>query len=164
MEKSEIIEILNFMKVVYQGRKIDDGADAINTWMFMFADVSKEQVMQAVKRLATKSKYIPSIHEILENIADSFTVERMNAGKGIVIRVKYQDEIFPFKFSNIEAATEVVNFLKTYPPREDVRVLYEKNVREVNPFTTTLRMDQSDREEFERRMKNAYYAQKVKVF
>ena len=36
MEKTEILEILNFMKIVYQGRKIDDSDETIATWKMMF--------------------------------------------------------------------------------------------------------------------------------
>ena len=164
MGKSEIIEILNFMKIIYQGRRIDDSEDTINTWMIMFAEYSKDKVMQAIKRLATKNKFVPSIHEILENIADSFVVERMNINGAIVIRVKYQDGIYPLRFRDKESAIEVVNYLKTHPSREDIEMLHERNVREMNPFVGLLYVDQSDREEFDKRIKNAYYAQKVKAF
>lgn len=163
MEKQEILEILDFMKNIYQGRKIDDSDSVIETWSIMFEDYNKLEVMKAIKKLATKNKFVPSIHEILENIEDSFTVEKMQRKDLIIIRVKYRDEVIPFKFMTKEAAMEVVNHLKTQPPRADIKLLYEKNAREMNPFTKTTFVNQDQREEFDKKRKNEYYAQKMKV-
>lgn len=162
MEKQEILEILDFMKNIYQGRKIDDGDSVIETWSIMFEDYNKTEVMRAIKKLATKNKFVPSIHEILENIEDSFTVEKMQRKDLIIIRVKYRDEVIPFKFMAKESAMEVVNHLKTQPPRADIKLLYEKNVREMNPFTKTTFVNQDQREEFDIKRKNEYYAQRMK--
>lgn len=150
------------MKNIYQGRKIDDSDSVIETWSIMFEDYNKLEVMKAIKKLATKNKFVPSIHEILENIEDSFTVEKMQRKDLIIIRVKYRDEVIPFKFMTKEAAMEVVNHLKTQPPRADIKLLYEKNVREMNPFTKTTFVNQDQREEFDKKRKNEYYAQRMK--
>lgn len=162
LEKTEISEILEFMKIVYQGRKIDDSDATIETWSIMFEDYSKPEVMQAIKKLATKNKFVPSIHEIMENIEDTFMVEKMQKKDMVIIRVKYRDEVIPFKFMTKEAAMEVVKHLKTQPPRADIKLLYEKNVREMNPFTKTTFVNQNQREEFDIRKKNEYYAQRMK--
>lgn len=162
MEKQEILEIMDFMKNIYQGRKIDDSDSVIETWLIMFEDYNKIEVMRAIKKLATKNKFVPSIHEILENIEDSFAVEKMQRKDLIIIRVKYRDEVIPFQFTTREAAMEVVNHLKTQPPRTDIKLLYEKNVREMNPFTKTTFVNQDQREEFDRKRKNEYYAQRMK--
>ena len=150
------------MKNIYQGRKIDDSDSVIETWSIMFEDYNKTEVMRAIKKLATKKKFVPSIHEILENIEDSFTVEKMKKKDLVIIRVKYRDEVIPFKFMTKEAAMEVVNHLKTQPPRADIKLPYEKNVREMNPFTKTTFVNQDQREEFDIKRKNEYYAQRMK--
>lgn len=150
------------MKNIYQGRKIDDGDGVIETWLIMFEDYNKLEVMRAIKNLVTKNKFVPSIHEILENIEDSFAVEKMQRKDLIIIRVKYRDELIPFQFTTREAAMEVVNHLKTQPPRADIKLLYEKNVREMNPFTKTTFVNQDQREEFDKKRKNEYYAQRMK--
>lgn len=162
MEKQEILEILDFMKNIYQGRKIDDSDSVIETWSIMFEDYNKIEVMRAIKKLATKNKFVPSIHEILENIEDSFAVEKMQRKDLIIIRVKYRDEVIPFQFTTREAAIEVVNYLKSQPCRADIKLLYEKNVREMNPFTKTTFVNQDQREEFDKKRKNEYYAQRMK--
>lgn len=150
------------MKNIYQGRKIDDSDSVIETWLIMFEDYNKLEVMKAIKKLATENKFVPSIHEILENIEDSFAVEKMQRKDLIIIRVKYRDEVIPFQFTTREAAMEVVNHLKTQPPRADIKLLYEKNVREMNPFTKTTFVNQDKREEFDKKRKNEYYAQRMK--
>lgn len=152
------------MKIIYQGRKIDDSVATIETWYIMFEDYSKLEVMKAIKKLTTKSKFVPSIHEIMENIEDTFTVEKMQKTNVIIIRVKYRDEIIPFKFTTKENAMEIVKHLKTQPPRADIKLLYEKNVREMNPFTKTTFVNQEQREEFDKKKKNEYYASKMKSY
>lgn len=164
MEKTEISEILEFMKIIYQGRKIDDSDATIETWSIMFEDYSKLEVMKAIKKLAAKNKFIPSIHEILDNIEDTFTVEKMQRKNVIVIRVKYRDEIIPFRFADKSSAMEVIDYLKTQPCRDDIKLLYEKNVREMNPFTVSTIVNQDEREEFDKKRKNEYYAQRLKAY
>ena len=162
LEKTEISEILEFMKIVYQGRKIDDSDATVETWSIMFEDYSKIEVMRAIRKLATKNKFVPSVHEILDNIEDTFTVEKMQKRNLIIIRVKYRDEVIPFKFTTKESAMEVVDYLKSQPCRADIFLLYEKNAREMNFFTKTTFVNQDQREEFDIRKKNEYYAQRMK--
>ena len=45
MEKIEILEILNFMKIVYQGRKIDDSDETIAAWQMIFDEYSKNEIL-----------------------------------------------------------------------------------------------------------------------
>lgn len=163
LEKTEISEILEFMKIVYQGRKIDDSDATVETWSIMFEDYSKIEVMRAIRKLATKNKFVPSIHEIMENIEDTFIVEKMQKRNLIIIRVKYRDEVIPFKFVTKEAAIEIVNYLKSQPCRSDIKLLYERNVREMNSFTKSTFVNQNQREEFDIKRKNEYYAQRMKV-
>lgn len=162
MVKKEILEILDFMKIIYQGRKIDDSDTVIATWEIMFKDYSKNEVISSLKSLVKKSKYVPSIHEILDGIEETFTVEKMVTDSIIVIRVLYRDESIPFQFKTKSSAKQFIDFLKNGPTREDIRVMHETNVRDMNPFTRYLHVDQSDREEFDKRKKNEYYAMKAK--
>lgn len=162
MEKQEIYEIMDFMKIVYQGRKIDTSNEAIETWSIMFEDYTKHEVQQAIKKLVKTSKYVPSIHEILENIEDTFTVDRIMMTNGVALLVRFRDEIIPFRFNEQSKAMTLVEHLRSYPTREDILLLHEKNMREVNPFTRSVYVDQSGREEFDKRMKNEYYVQKMK--
>lgn len=162
LEKHEIYEIMDFMKVIYQGRKIDTSDNVIATWQIMFDDCTKQQLQQAIKKLAKKSKYVPSVHEILDEIEDTFTVEKCIMKNGIVINVRFKSELIPFKFRNREQAIDLIEQLRLYPSVEDIRLLHEKNQREMNPFTTSTYVNQDNREEFDKRMRNTYYMKKMK--
>lgn len=150
------------MKNIYQGRRIDTSDETIETWVIMFNDYSKMDVIGALKRLVKKSKYVPSIHEIVKNIEDTFTVEKMKRKDVLIVRVKYRDQIIPFTFHDNNSAKDVIEYLKGFPSREDIMLLHEKNVRENNPHTTSLRVDQSDRDEFEAKKRNEYYSRRLR--
>ena len=150
------------MKKLYPGRAIDTTDSAVNTWEIMFQDYSKQEVVMALKKLVKKSKYVPSIHEILSAIEEIFTVEKMEFDGVLVLRIKFQDQVIPFKFTDQAAATEVIKYLRQYPSKEDILLLHEKNLRDNNPFVTGLRVDQSDRSAFEERQKSLYYIQRNK--
>lgn len=162
MEKTEILEILNFMKIIYQGRKIDDGDDTISAWQVVFDEYSKQDVMSSIKRLVQKSKYVPSIHEILEEINKSFTVKRMVRKDCIIIHVHYHDEVIPFKFQTKDEAMKLIEVLRSCPSRDDIRMLHENNIRAYAPFARALQVNQSYREEFDRKRRSEYYAKKLK--
>ena len=150
------------MKIVYQGRKIDDSDETIATWQMMFDEYSKNEILASIKRLVRKSKYVPSIHEILEEIDRSFTVEKMVRKDCIVIHVRYHDEMIPFKFKTKDEAMKLIEILRGYPDRADIRLYHENNVRHYTPFAEAIHIDQSDREEFDRQLRNKYYAKKLK--
>lgn len=162
MEKYEISEILELMKKVYQGRQIDTSPEAIETWSIMLDGYTKQDVIGALKRLVKQSKYVPSVHEVLKNIEESFRVEMMQRRDVLVIRVVYKDQIIPFKFTDKSAANEVIQYLKRYPSKEDIMLLHEKNLHDNNPFVRALFVDQSGRKEFDDRQKSKYYVQRTR--
>ena len=93
------------MKIVYQGRKIDESDETIVTCQMMFDEYSKNEVLSSIKRLVKKSKYVPSIHEIIEEVEKSFTVEKMVKNDCIVNHVQLHDQLIPFKFKTKDEAT-----------------------------------------------------------
>lgn len=162
LEKTEILEILNFMKIVYQGRKIDDSDETIATWQMMFDEYSKNEVLSSIKRLVKKSKYVPSIHEILEEAEKSFTVERMVRKDCIIIHVRFHDQLIPFKFKTKDEAMKLIEILRGNPSREDIMLCHEQNTRLYAPFAEAIYINQSDRDEFEKRKRTEYFAMKLK--
>lgn len=162
MEKIEILEILNFMKIVYQGRKIDDSDETIAAWQMIFDEYSKNEILASIKRLVRKSKYVPSVHEIIEEIDKSFTVKKMIRKECIVIHVRYHDQLIPFKFRTKEEAMKLIEILRGNPDRKDILLYHENNARLYAPFTKAIYIDQSDREEFDKRKRVEYYAMKIK--
>lgn len=133
MEKNEIIEIIQMMNALYPNRKMQLDIQTVSNWKMMFEEYSKEQVINSIKDLSKKIKYIPNIPEILENINSVFKVETLTLGKGYVVRVRYVDELFQFKFVDKEQANNIINILKSIPSREEVRNLYLNNLMENNP-------------------------------
>lgn len=162
MKKTEILEILNFMKIVYQGRKIDDSDETIAAWQMIFDSYSKNEILASIKRLVRKSKYVPSVHEILEEIEKSFTVVKMVRKECIVIHVRYHDQLIPFKFRTKEEAMKLIEILRGNPSREDIMLCHEQNTRLYAPFAEAIYINQSDRDEFEKRKRTEYFAMKLK--
>lgn len=158
MEKKEIVEILEYMKKIYQGRTIDDSESAIDTWMIMFEGYKKDEVIGALRTLVKKNRYVPSIHEIINAVDDSFSLEKMQRKDFIIIRVRYRDEIIPFRFTDPASANEFVQILKQRPSRDDLRLLYERNVDDNFEYRSALKITPSkdDRFSSSRNSKNYY--------
>lgn len=151
------------MKILYpNARRLKKDKDTIEAWYLVLEEFSKIEVKKAIKKIYENSKYLPTLQDIIENTKKLFSVESMVRNDVIVIRVKYHDAIIPFLFNDKEKANEFIDILKMQPSREDIMLLHEKNVRENNPHTTSLRVDQSDRDEFEAKKRNEYYSRRLR--
>lgn len=162
MEKSEIREIINYHNSIYS-KQIKITNDVIDVWFDLIGDYDKDQAKNVIKTIAKEKNYVPNLATIAEELSKTFIVRVLDA-RTFTVFVDFNDSRFPFPFEKKEDARDLISFLKTMPSREDVEYYYNEFTLKRNKHVTTLRMDQSDREEFERRMKNAYYAQKVKAF
>lgn len=134
MEKKEIREILNFMNALYPNRKIQMDSSVIETWMIMFDGYGKDEVIQSIKNLSRRIKYIPNIPEILDEIKHVFKTEMKRMGGVVIVRVIFHDEIIPFKFKDSSKLQEFISFLKTSPPVEDIKYVHMNNILEMNQF------------------------------
>lgn len=131
--KNEILEILNFMNALYPNRKIMRDVSTVSSWMMMLDGYEKDEVIQAIKNLSSRIRYIPNIPEILDEVKNVFRLENKKIGDVMVIRVIFHDESFTFKFVQKSSIDEFIGFMKTNPSIEDIRMLNITNVLEMAP-------------------------------
>jgi len=134
LEKKEISEILNFMNALYPNRKIQINSAAIDTWMMMFDGYEKEEVLQAIKNLSRKIKYIPNIPEIVDEIQHVFKTEMRKIGNAVIVRIIFHDEAIPFKFTEQHKLNEFIDFMKTGPEIEEIKRMHINNMLETTPY------------------------------
>lgn len=77
MNKEEILKLIKILKISYPSyfRELQDDEIVLMTqlWERKFKNYSLEQVSQAIDNLTSKSKYMPSISEILSEIIQMST-------------------------------------------------------------------------------------------
>lgn len=133
--KSEIIEILDFMKLLYPNSKSIAKTDAvIDAFEMMLGSYSKKEIKQAISSLAQKSRYVPDLREIFHELKNQFKVEIFRKKDVSVIFVRYEDELCQFKCTNKKQFEEVVGFLRSAPEREDIRSMSEELMKNQFPY------------------------------
>lgn len=98
------------MNALYPNRKIQMDSSVIETWMIMFDGYGKDEVIQSIKNLSRRIKYIPNIPEILDEIKHVFKTEMKRMGEVVIVRVILHDEIIPFKFKDSSKLQEFISF------------------------------------------------------
>lgn len=162
MEKKEIFEIIDFMKILYpNAKKLNKDESTIEAWFMFLEDYSQDDVKRVIKEIYKQMKYLPTIQEIVEKLENSFKVKTHENRSGITIFVDYSNSKFPFSFSRKEDAKELILFLKTNPSKEDVEYFYNEHIRTRNNHAAALYVDQSQRNEFDNRKRNDYYTRRM---
>lgn len=157
MEKSEIIEIINFMNSIYIHKQIKPTTDMLNVWHEMIREYSKEQVISLIKDIARTKSYAPNLATLTEELGKSFILRHSVIGDNYVVFVDFDDCRFPFNFKRKEDAKNLVEYLKTGPTKDEVEYYYEEFTRNKNEFISTFRMSIKLQEEINQQAKNDYY-------
>lgn len=125
--KSQILEIIDFMKVLYPNSKsINNDDTTVEAFRMILGDYSKKEIKQAISSLCQKSRYVPDLKEIFHELKNQYQTEIMQRNDVSVIYVKYEDERIQFRCTNKTQFDEIVSFLKTYPSREEIKKLSEE--------------------------------------
>ncbi len=126
--KSQIYEIIDFMKVLYpHTKKLIKNNTTVEVWIEILGDNTTEDIKKAIISFSKKEDYPPTPQAILKELESQFKVEMKKTNAGTyIIWVRYCDELIQFKYQNKAEAEELFNYLRTYPPREDVRKLSEE--------------------------------------
>lgn len=160
MEKSEIREIINYHNSIYS-KQIKITNDVIDVWFDLIGEYEKEQVKNVIKTIAKEKNYVPNLATIAEELSKTFIVRFLDA-RNFTVFVDFNDSRFPFIFEKKEDARDLIAFLRTSPSRQDVEYYYNEFTLKRNKHVTTLKVDQRDREEFDRKKRNSYYASKAR--
>lgn len=128
--KSQILEVIDFMKVLYPNSKSINNSDTtVEAFRMMLGDYSKKEIKQAISSLCQKSRYVPDLKEIFQELKNQCQTEVLKRNDVSVIFVKYEDERIQFKCTDKEQFDEIISFLKTYPTREEVKKFSEENLK-----------------------------------
>lgn len=157
MEKSEIVEIINFMNSIYVHKQIKTTSELINVWFEMIGEYSKERVVDIIKNIARTKNYAPNLATITEELSKTFIVRHSAIGKNYVVFVDFNDCRFPFAFEKKEYAKDLIDFLKTGPIKDDVEYYYTEFTRNKNKFVSTFKISEKQQEEINQQAKNDYY-------
>lgn len=136
MEKKEIVQIINFINALYPNQKVTIDTMTVYVWNTMFSDYDFSTVLSAVKKIAVKKKFVPTPSEIFEMLDSVYKLSAEQRGEYFVIRINGPDETMLFKFNNKDEAEEMLGYLKSYPPIEDIRTLNNINVRDSFPYSS----------------------------
>jgi len=130
--KSQIYEIIDFMKVLYPNSKSINNSDTtIEAFKMMLGNYSKKEIKQAISSLSQKSRYVPDLIEIFQEIKNQFKLEVLKRDDISVIFVRYENGLYQFKCADKDQFNEIIVFLKTQPERELIEEFNEQYLKRV---------------------------------
>ena len=85
MTREEIVAVLALLQANYsgalKGMTRQDAEGKINIWTMMFADVDKESMNIAIKKMIATNKYFPTIAEVREALSEINSIRVIDAGE-----------------------------------------------------------------------------------
>lgn len=128
MEKSEIKKIIYLINSVYPKTNIKPDEMTLDVWNELLIDFTFSEVKQSVMKLSKKMKFVPTVHEIIDNINREYTVSKAIGKGGIIYYIKAHTEKIPFRFHDPLEAQLFMNFIEKQPTWNEIYQEYIKHI------------------------------------
>lgn len=151
------------MKTLYPNSKsINNNDTTVEAFRMILGNYSKKEIKQAISSLCQKSRYVPDLKEILQELKNQYKIEVLKREDVSVIFVRYEDELIQFKCTNEKQFNEIISFLKTQPERNEIEEYSEQHLKNnTKPYRGELYLSSEMQEEIDNRRRTAWMNMKI---